>query len=252
MHRKNVGGAVADTARPGWRQAVPVWARQIARDGFARVAAGSLLGNDGLAGQWQEFRLLWDDLSPDQFLPNGQRSRLRRYGCMRVDQGAAGVSLEALPTTPFQQSADLMPLYGGQARAFAPIDAEVLASTTLRTIVSGDAILAREVTGKNRFLVGIHMIRVCADDGDCSVVTPEGIHRDGHNFIGMHLISRVACAGGDSVIHHPDNRVTRLCLTEPGESILLNDQQVWHQVEPIRGMGKTGHRDMLIIDFDAI
>ena len=252
MHRKDVDGTLADTAPPGWQQAVPVWARQIARDGFARVAASSLVGSDGLAGQWQEFRLLWDDLSPDEFLPEGQRSRLRRYGRMRAEPGPAGVSLAALPAAPFQQSADLMPLYGGQARAFAPIDAEVLASTTLRTIVSGDAILAGAVTGKSRFLVGIHMIRVRADVGDCSMVTPEGIHRDGHNFIGMHLISRDACAGGDSVIHHPGNRVTRLCLTEPGESILLDDQRVWHQVEPIRGMGKTGLRDMLIIDFDAI
>lgn len=226
------------------------WTERVLRHGFVHLPADALLSGGIPDGQWREFQELWRRLPPDEFMAAGQHGRFRRYGRVRLDCIQDGMELTVLPPAPFQQAAEIMPLHGGRRRTFAPISDEILTSTVMHLAITRAAMLAHSVTGKKCFHVGIHMIRVCAYGKDASIVTPEGMHRDGHDLVAMHLISRNGCEGGQSLIYGPDDCVTRLCLTDPGESIVLDDRRVQHEVEPVRALNGSGHRDVLLLDFD--
>jgi hypothetical protein len=233
-----------------WSAWNATWTERVLRHGFVHLPAESLRGSAISDDQWREFQELWHQLRPDEFMAAGQHGRFRRYGRVRLDYIQDGMELAVLPPAPFHQTAEVMPLHGGRMRTFAPISDETLTSVVMRLAITRAAMIAHSITGKKCFHVGIHMIRVCASGDDASMVTPEGMHRDGHDLVAMHLISRKGCEGGQSLIYGPDDSVTRLCLTDPGESIVLDDRKVQHEVEPVRALNGGGSRDMLLLDFD--
>lgn len=219
-------------------------------DGYACVPAGEMLNAADV--DLMDFARFWDDLPADRYLPGGQRHRFRRYGLVRADAGAGAVAIRALQARPFRQDEVTMPLYGGRPREFAPIPAAMFRHPVLNELLRRDIEILRLASGVTSFDMGIHVIRVVASDDTERTVTPEGRHRDGHMFVGMHLMGRRDCAGGESVIYpneDPANSTT-LLLTEPGDSLIVDDRRVQHEVTPISSLGRRATRDMMIIDFE--
>lgn len=206
---------------------------------------------------WQAFAAFWEDLPRDRYVKKVHRStRMRRLGRLLSRGGEHGLTVERLPHGTFHQSTDVNSVYGGQVRAFAPVDPHVYANTYCRRALAHDLALIRELEGGDpKWVMTIHMIRIPATGDATSAPAPEGRHSDGHDYVVMHLINRKDCAGGDTRLYRKesDEPVLEYTLEQPLETIVLDDRAMEHDVSPIRPDGTpAATRDMMIIDFDRL
>lgn len=234
------GGVDEDTTTDRFAEAV-------LRDGFAVIRGPELapaLPAYGLAG----FHRAYDDLPQDDQMTIEIAYRFRRYGRLRVDLTGPEPVHEPLPHVAFQQ--DSIPLWKGRRRMFAPIEPATLLDPFLLALVDFDVRLAQAVSPVRSWTVGLHLIRIVARDGSAGMPTPEGRHRDGHLFVGMHMLARVDCVGGRSTVHPESGGPVGLTMTEPLDSIIVADGRVTHEVSPIESTGPDGHRDTLLVDLN--
>jgi hypothetical protein len=226
----------------------------LAGQGYVRLGAADFSGAFGPA-ELEPFRAEWASLPPDQELVDGGHYRFRRYGRLRVAPGAGGaLDMTALPAAPFQQDARDVPLYGGRKRRFAPIPEAVLLHPVMRGLVASDLAIVRPLAPDvHDWEIGLHMVRIVAEPAAAGLPTPEGRHRDGHRFVGMHLLRRENCGGGHSLLYTNGGEVpdVELTLLEPLDALIVVDSALEHEVTRIEGAGGRGLRDMLLVDLNA-
>lgn len=238
---------IATASVAGARVAVDEHIESTVHRGFAHLTHDSvrpLLSEDAL----QDFRLAWDDLETDTQIPGGKTFRLRRYGRLRVGLDTGTPEFEALPHSAFRQ--DSIEMWRGQNRVFAPIPAETLLHPGMRALVGLDARIAGAVSGVTRWEVGVHLVRIVAQPDLEGEPTPEGRHRDGHAYVGMHLMRRDHLTGGHSTLYPEGAAPVPLTLTRPLDSVFVDDSRLTHEVSPISPLGGTGIRDMLLVDLN--
>jgi hypothetical protein len=222
---------------------------------------GQLRGADQDGQALAALRAAWDDLPRDEHLADRGAWRQRRYGRLlatpEAGAGATGAGgrhrLAALPDEAFQQAAELIPLYQGKARRFAPVRPQTLASPALLALVGHDLdLVARVEGGPRRAVVGLHLIRVLADGDQGVAPAPEGRHSDGHAWIAMHLMGRHDCTGGTSSVYRPGEDVPFLVTTMQAtlDTVVVDDRRVEHEVSPILAAAPGGRRDILLVDID--
>ncbi|MEU7133543.1 2OG-Fe dioxygenase family protein [Streptomyces sp. NPDC046261] len=189
----------------------------------------------------------WNDLPADAHLGAATPYRFRRYGRFRL----VGGRLRPLPHVAFFQDRAVNRVNGGVDRMFAPLHEAVAAGAALHTVVR--TLLGR-LPGPRTGIdtCGVHQIRVTATADAEGHPTPEGIHRDGHSYVAQVLIRRENVRGAESCLYDLRERpLHRASLTEPLETIVLDDRRVLHGVSPLLpapGAG-AGVRDMLLVDF---
>jgi hypothetical protein len=221
----------------------------VLRSGFATLTAadfGGLATDPELAA----CHARWNDLPADDEMPPGATYRRRRFGRLRLTVGDSGMTVQALPHSTFTQDAQINAMHQGRARMFAPIPPDVLLNPAIRALVAFDAAIASAVTGNRHWLINLHMIRVMAMSDLEGQPTPEGRHRDGHLFVGMHLLGRNGCAGGESVVYRDDAPVMKLTLQNKLDSLIVDDNRVTHEVTAITAVAGEGMRDMLLVDLN--
>ena len=82
--------------------------------------------------------------------------------------------------------------------------------------------------------VEVHQFRIEANDGEVGRPTPEGLHRDGVDWVLVSLINRRNVADGVTEIAGPDGAgLERFILTEALDTALLDDRRVRHGVTAI-------------------
>ncbi|MFJ8959782.1 2OG-Fe dioxygenase family protein [Lentzea sp. NPDC102401] len=220
----------------------------LAGDGFARLSGQDFAVDTGGAA-FRDFRAGWEDLVLDGALVDGGSYRYRRYGRLAAVPSGAGFELTPLPHRTFRQ--DGIPMWRSNDRLFAPIEPAFLDDRCLREIITTDLSLAAQVRSSPEWTVGLHMIRIVAVAGEPGLPTPEGRHRDGHSFVGMHLVRRENSAGGESAIYRDGLPDVQFTLRDPLESVLVDDTAIWHEASPISILDPAGGRtvrDMLLVD----
>lgn len=225
----------------------------LGRQGYLHLGAAdfpaAVTGDD-----FEAFRGRWESLPADEELVDGGRYRFRRYGRLQVMLGPDGeMEMTALPPASFRQDAALIPLYAGKKRTFAPIDESVLLHPVMRGLVAFDLGLVRRLAEDVRvWVVGLHMVRIVAEPSSSGMPTPEGRHRDGHRYVGMHMLRRANCEGGRSLIYLGGGAAAdvELTLVEPLDTLIVDDTSLEHEVTPIAGLEPRGIRDMLLVDLN--
>src|SRR5215472_3760186 len=219
---------------------------RLAGQGYLRLGADAFSGAFPPA-ELEPFRAEWESLPPDEELVDGGHYRFRRYGRLRVTPGAGGtLDMVALPPASFQQDARDVPLYGGRRRTFAPIPDEVLLHPVMRGLVAWDLAVVRPLAPEvGDWEIGLHMVRIVADPSAAGLPTPEGRHRDGHRFVGMHLLRRENCRGGHSLLYTNGGELpdVELTLLSPLDTLIVNDSALEHEVTRIEGADGRGIRD---------
>jgi len=238
------------TAGQHFRDGVPAFLDQVRSNGFVVMRKQELAGLVGEA-DLEELRGAFENLPVDTQTDGVDVYRERRYGRLRVDVDADAVSLQVLPNAVFRQ--DSIPLWRGKDRVFEPVPEEVLLSAAIRALVEFDARMATAADGNTSWRAGIHLVRVVARAGADGLPTPEGRHRDGHSFVGLHLMRRDDVTGGVSTIHPNDGSPqVRTTLHQPLDSMFFDDNMITHEVSPVVPEGAFGVRDMLQIDFNPM
>ncbi len=226
----------------------------LAADGYAFVPAArmrALLGPDALQ-RWGGFAASWDHLGLDRYMADGGRYRRRRHAVFAAGTGG----FERKPHQPHYQSRDHNALNGGIERWFTPVEDQVATHPVLLAILSACRTVFEDLTSPgarpDTWHVELHQFRIEPSGGEDAQPTPEGLHRDGVDWVLVLLVARENIASGVTSIHDAQRRLLgSFTLREPLDAAFVDDGRVYHGVTAIRPLDPTlpAHRDVLVVTF---
>jgi hypothetical protein len=210
----------------------------------------TLLAGLGELSDWESFAASWNRLELDTYMADGGRYRRRRHAVFSAKPGSA-IAREA--HQPHYQSLDYNPLHGGVARWFEPIAPDVANGPTLQTVLGFCRQLFESLAPASRsWRIEVHQFRIEARGDEAGRPTPEGLHRDGVDYVLVLLVNRQNIISGTTSIHALDGRTLgQFTLTEPFDAALVDDARVAHgvtAVEPVDA-AKPAYRDVLVVTF---
>jgi hypothetical protein len=252
----------------------------VVEEGFAFVDASTmrtLLTGHGSLADWSVFTDSWNRLAVDTYMADGGRYRRRRhavYAATPAGPAEAGPhgDIELQPHQPHFQPLDYNPLNGGVERWFEPIEPQISTCESLRTILA----FCRSLFGSlapavRRWHVEVHQFRIEARQDEAGRPTPEGLHRDGVDYVLVLLIDRQNIARGMTTIHGLDaapgphrlrqgyggqegsglHQLGHFTLTTPFDAALVDDRRVAHGVTPVEPIdpSRPAYRDVLVVTF---
>ena len=227
----------------------------IARDGFA-FAPGAAMREATGAGpglhDWPAFAASWSDLALDTHLPDGHRYRRRRHATLSARAGEATFRLE--PHQPHYQALEYNRLVGGIERWFESVRPEIAAGETFKRIVAFCLRLFGAMRPATDWHIEAHQFRIEARADAAGLPTPEGVHRDGVDYVLVMLVDRVNIESGTTTIHAPDGKLLgRFTLATALDSALVDDARVAHGVTPVRPVdaSQPAFRDVLVVTLRA-
>lgn len=225
----------------------------IAQRGFAFVHGETMRQNleqVGPLSDWAAFSASWGELELDRYMADGGRYRRRRHAVYSVTSDGA-IRREA--HQPHYQDREYNALNGGVARWFAPIAEEIGNGPSLRTILAFCGALFGGLSPSTRaWRVEAHQFRIEALPGASGLPTPEGVHRDGVDYVLVLLITRKNIVSGTTTIHDASRRcIGEFTLTVPFDAALVHDARVYHGVTAVEPLdpAAVAYRDVLVITF---
>lgn len=226
----------------------------LSRDGYAFVAQApmrALLGKAGELDDWAAFAASWNDLAVDTYLADYGRYRRRRHAVFRIERHGA-IAREA--HQPHYQSRVYNALQGGIARWFEPIEPAIASGASVQTILRSTlSLFGRLAPEVESWRVEVHQFRIEARADEPGQPTPEGVHRDGVDYVLVLMIDRVNIASGTTTIHALATHALlgSFTLTQPLDAALVDDARVFHGVTPVEALdlARPAHRDVLVATF---
>ena len=208
-----------------------------------------LLAGSQFEKDWPAFAASWRNLEPDRFMADGGHYRNRRHCVFRVDTDGV---FDRLGHQSHHQLMKFNIVNGGIDRWFAPVEEAHADSLALRSLLNlNRAIFCNDLQRQNSWRVEVHQIRIKALGDMPGKPTPEGLHRDGVDYVFIMLVGRQHAGGGITTITDLNNRTrATFHLTEPLEALFLDDTALKHIVSPIWAVGdasRQAHRDALIV-----
>jgi hypothetical protein len=229
-------------------------AESLKRTGFAFAGAevmGAALRQAGL-GDWESFAQSWSDLGLDGYMADGGRYRRRRHAAF----SASREEIARKPHQPHYQSRDYNPLNGGVERLFAPVSEAIGGHPAMQAILRTCFELFDGLTPADArpaaWHVEVHQFRVEARAGEQGFPTPEGLHRDGVDWVCVLLIARENITSGMTAVHDLGKRnIGNFTLTHPLDAAFVDDSRVYHGVTPVEPIdpSRPAHRDVLVATF---
>src|SRR5262249_29487363 len=147
------------------------------------------------------------------------------------------------------QSKDYNPLHGGVERWFEPIAPDVLAGPTCEAVLAFGCALFGRLRPGSAWRIELHQFRIETAPGAPGLPTPEGIHRDGVDYVIVLLVRRQNVASGVTTVHELAGRpLGEFTLTEPLDAAIVNDSRVKHGVTPVVPLDPAlpAYRDVLV------
>jgi hypothetical protein len=229
----------------------------LTREGFAFLDASEMrriLERAGPLADWDGFAASWDGMPLDGYMADRGRYRRRRHAVYAVAAAAAGGAIVRAPHQPHYQSIDYNPLHGGVARWYEPIPPSIGDGASMQTVLRFCRDLFGGLApGVRSWHVEVHQFRIEARQGEEGRPTPEGMHRDGVDYVLVLLIRRRNIASGTTTIHAYPGRelLGSFTLTEPFDAALVDDSRVYHGVTPVEPLdpGLPAYRDVLVVTF---
>ncbi|MGZ5041295.1 MAG: 2OG-Fe dioxygenase family protein [Usitatibacter sp.] len=210
---------------------------------------------DGAAGPsgWQAFASSWSDLPLDTELPEGHRYRRRRHATLSARAGGDEWRLES--HRPHYQSLDYNRLVGGIERWFEPIRPEVVGSAEFDRILRFCLRLFAPMRPRADWHIECHQFRIEARHDAAGLPTPEGVHRDGVDYVLVLMVARNNIESGTTTVHAADGTLLgSFTLREPFDAALVDDNRVKHGVTAVTPIdpAKPAHRDVLVVTMRAV
>jgi hypothetical protein len=225
----------------------------IRRDGYVFVAGARMqaeLETLGVLDDWPAFAASWDALEPDLFMADGGRYRRRRHAVYATERDGA---IRRQPHQAHFQALDYNPLNGGVERWFAPMLAGIGASRSLDTVLRYcRRLFSALAPALVRWKIETHQFRIEAGPQQPGQPTPEGMHRDGVDYVLVLLITRHNIASGTTGILDSERReLGSFTLTRAFDAALVDDRRVFHGVTAVQPLdpAQPAWRDVLVVTF---
>ena len=188
----------------------------------------------------ESIKQFFPDLPVDPYIKDNYRfRRLSRFT-------VSGDKLIKLPHGYFYQSQQYNPLLGDVKREFAELDDALIELDDFKKLVlafSDSCKLHPEAE------IGVHQIRISCSPQSYGNPAPEGIHRDGTDFIGIFSVDRENIQGGETHLYTDKKEKPVFSkILNPGELLLVNDHEFLHFTSPIKPTSaQEGTRDVFVL-----
>ena len=100
--------------------------------------------------------------------------------------------------------------------------------------------------------VECHQFRIEARPDSAGLPTPEGMHRDGVDYVTVMLVDRVNIRSGTTTLQAPDGRpLGSFTLMQACDAALLDDRRVMHGVAAVEPVdpSRPAWRDVLVVTY---
>jgi len=231
---------------------------QLVADGFVfspSAVTRTCLEQFGHFGDWSAFTDSWNDLALDTYLIDHGRYRRRRHAVFDAHGTAQDPQRQIVRAAhqPHYQSKTYNQLQGGIRRWFEPIEAQIGDGPSLCTILC----FCHDLFGSmapdvHNWRAEVHQFRIEARPDEPGQPTPEGVHRDGVDYVLVLMVRRTNIAQGTTTIHaRGGNLLGSFTLVEPLDAALVDDSRVHHGVTAVEAIDSTqpAHRDVLVVTF---
>ncbi|MBW4577485.1 MAG: 2OG-Fe dioxygenase family protein [Aphanothece sp. CMT-3BRIN-NPC111] len=195
----------------------------------------------------------WNNLRLDNYMSDGGKYRYRRYSVFKYESESR--QLIEKPFEPHFQEKSVNKLNGGRNRYFEPIENETKGNSVFINLMKFCISILADIKIPTSWHIEAHQFRIIANPSMCGFPTPEGIHRDGVNYVFMMLIGKENIIGGESHIYdNKKNLLFSYMLSNPLDCILLDDLKLMHGVSPIKSLASTkeSYRDTLVLTFTEL
>lgn len=199
---------------------------------------------------FEEFQQSWSRLVEDEYMADGGKYRMRRHATLSASRASPLFRVE--PHQPHYQSLNYNPLNGGIARHYEPIEPAILHGKTLSSLIGLGCDLFGRLSPYSDWHIEVHQFRIDPRVEGVGKPTPEGVHRDGVNFVMMAMVQRINVVNGSTAIYDLEKRrLDEFTLTDPLDLAIANDERVFHGVTPIASFdaAQPAHRDVLVVTF---
>lgn len=226
---------------------------ELLAQGYALVPSASMrehLLQCGGLDDWPAFADSWNDLPLDLHMADHGRYRRRRHAVFAA--GADGV-LARRPDQPHYQALDYNPLNGGVERWFEPVSAPLGVGPSMTAILEFCRRLFSALAPAGvAWHIETHQFRIEAASGLAGQPTPEGMHRDGVDYVLVLMIRRCNILSGTTMIGNTAvGFFSSFTLVEPFDAALVDDHRVFHGVTPVEPLdaAQPAYRDVLVVTF---
>lgn len=224
----------------------------LAQNHFALVPAHEVAPLQEYADEWQALAAAYPLLPPDDYLPGGAHYRFRRYDRFHFEPVTG--SLDLLPHENYFQSTDINAVTGGIVRQFAPLTPEIAENPFLHALIRWNFAqfpMRHADWGYGAWQVDAHLISVVSTPTEVGHPTPEGVHRDGAEFVTVHL-ALLDNADGGYVTLYDEAKEPLECfrLNHVMDSYLFEDAVLWHGVASIHPHDEDRPAKRGILTFD--
>lgn len=200
------------------------------------------------------FKSCWDNLVIDPYMADGGTYRYRRYG--QFNKLANSNTFTIVPHESYIQPHHINKLNGGIERHFEPLTDIFFNSQILtKTLNIMSDIYDEAEEGAQNWNIRLHPYRIVATNDENGHPTPEGLHRDGVNYIATMMINRCNVLGGNTRITDTNkNELYNVTLKDTFDLVIANDADTMHEVSPIskKNTDLPTSRDVLVIAFTKI
>jgi hypothetical protein len=276
------------------------WRAEVRHSGFCYVPAHQMRAAlpEAALGSWPQFAASWHALALDNYMADAGRYRKRRHAVFHVRAAKAqngahlDVHVTRQPAAPHFQSVDYNPLNGGIARHFAPIAPAIAQGAMLQALLARFAeLVAPLVAAKTPenppasvlWRAEAHQFRIEPTPEHAGLPTPEGVHRDGVDYVLVMMIARENIAAGTTTVHtnsggataeakpekqspeaKPEKRspeakpekqsqIGSFTLATPFEAVWLDDNRLFHGVTAVHAKDPAlpAFRDVLVLTLKA-
>lgn len=212
----------------------------LTRKGYALAPGSAFSLSPHAQTELAWLRHRYQALPLDRRLPDGGTYRYRRRGRFTV---------HADPATHLTRVTYHPPSPAGDAGdRHAPLGPGLETNRFLTALLTCDVAQLPPSAG---WEADVHMVRVTATPGRIGKPSPGGLHREGADFVSIHLIGRSgASVGGVTEVRTEDGELLLSArLTSRLDSLFLNDRKLLHDVTPLAAVVGTAHYDLLLITY---
>ncbi|MGF1489471.1 MAG: 2OG-Fe dioxygenase family protein [Prochloraceae cyanobacterium] len=190
--------------------------------------------------KFSEFRNFFSDLPVDPYIKG--KYRQRRLSQFQIKEER----LIKLPHGYLFQSRDYNPIVGDIKREFAELAPELIALDEFKKLLFE---FSNYCQLKPEASIGVHQIRTICSPDNFGNPAPEGIHRDGCDYIAIVSIDRENIKGGETHLYlNKQEKPIFKKVLNPGELLLLNDREHFHFTTPVKPVADgVGKRDVFVI-----
>jgi hypothetical protein len=183
----------------------------------------------------------FERLPPDPYLKGDFTFRYRAFSeaLVKVDL------VQWAETSEFFQSTNINNYAGGLTRRFAPLSPEACEFSEKFAVEPQ----LRHIIQADEFLIGVHQMRVIANDFHTGYPAPEGFHHDGFDYVAISAIAHHNLNGGVSILADSTDVGSIIFdrVITPGETLVLDDRAIKHYVSPITPkVPGEAHRDVIV------